>query len=234
MDGPAVLVTRPEASAAQTARRLAALGWRPVAAPMLHVVPVDADLPPPADVQAVLITSAVAIGFLPACFHATKLLAVGDATAGRAQAAGFATVASAGADAAALAALAERSCDPAGAPLLLASAEGQGAALAEALRRAGFRILHRAVYAARPVLDLPEPVRHDLLQGAIDAAVFFSPATSRAFVAAFLRACPPRIVFNVVALAISSEAAAPLALLPWRRIRVAKRPNQDELLALLP
>jgi hypothetical protein len=40
-------------------------------------------------------------------------------------------------------------------------------------------------------------------------------------------------VAAVDALAISRRTETALAPLPWRRIRVASRPNQDELLALL-
>jgi len=217
-----------------TSRRLIARGWRPVLAPMLRIEAVAASLPPVGAVQAVLITSASAIAFVPAGFHATRLLAVGDATAERARRAGFTTVESAGADAAALAELAARSCDMAGAPLLLAGAARQGDALAARLSAAGFRVLHHAVYDAQPVLHLPHSAQVELTEGRVAAALFFSPATARTFVAAFLRACTPENVLNVDALAISGETAAALAPLPWRRIRVATRPNQDELLALLP
>ncbi len=229
-----ILVTRPEDAADQTARRLIALGWRPVVAPMLLVVPLPADLPDPGAVQALLVTSANALPFLPSGLHDTLLLAVGDATAAAARAAGFSRIASAGADAAALATLAAQACSPTGAPLLLAGAARQGAALAARLAREGFAVRHHAVYDAVPVTDLPQTARMELNAGRLAASMFFSPATARAFVAAFMRACRPDIVFNVEALAISDEAAAALAPLPWRRIRVARRPNQDELLALLP
>ena len=36
---PGVLVTRPEPGAAETARRVAALGWRPILAPALVLAP---------------------------------------------------------------------------------------------------------------------------------------------------------------------------------------------------
>jgi uroporphyrinogen-III synthase len=229
-----ILVTRPASAAAATGRSLTGLGWRPVFAPMLRVVPTSGELPAPDAIQAVLITSANAIAFLPDGFHGTPLLAVGDATAERARHAGFLHVESAGADAAALAELVAARRDPAGLPLLLAGAAGQGDALAGRLTASGFRLLRHAVYDAQPVSDLPDAARLDLEGNRIAACMFFSPATARAFLAAFVRACPMEIVLTVEALAISEEAAAPIAPLPWRRIRVARRPNHDELLALLP
>ncbi|MBX6747830.1 MAG: uroporphyrinogen-III synthase, partial [Acetobacteraceae bacterium] len=44
--GPAVLVTRPEPGAEETARRLVALGFRPVLAPALVLEPRPFRLPP--------------------------------------------------------------------------------------------------------------------------------------------------------------------------------------------
>jgi uroporphyrinogen-III synthase len=233
-DPDGVLVTRPAEAGAQTGALLRAAGWRPVMAPMLDIAPLPAALPEADAVQAVLITSAHAAPMLPARLHATKLLAVGDATAAQARAAGFAHVMSADGDAAALAALAAEQCDRRGLPLLLAGAAGQGGPLIDLLSAGGFRVLHHSVYTARPVRELSDVVRQELYNRRISAALFYSPATARSFVAAFLQACHGDIVLNVDALAISAAAAAALAPLPWRRIRVARRPNQDELLALLP
>ncbi|MDE2333668.1 MAG: uroporphyrinogen-III synthase, partial [Rhodospirillales bacterium] len=131
-----VLVTRPVDQAAQTARRLRAMGHAPLLAPALAIE--ARRLAPVARVQAVLVTSANALASLPEPLRQHRLLAVGDATAGRARAAGFTDVASAGRDAAALAALATRLLDPAAGPVLLAVGEGHGVTLAAALRDAGF------------------------------------------------------------------------------------------------
>jgi hypothetical protein len=53
------------------------------------------------------------------------------------------------------------------------------------------------------------------------------------FVRLFRACLPVEVVSGVEALAISRSTEAALAHLPWRRIRVASHPNQDELLALL-
>jgi uroporphyrinogen-III synthase len=227
-----VLVTRPQPGAAETARRLIAMGRTPVLAPVLDIVPLAAGLPPPGQVQAVLATSANALAALRD-HAALPLLTVGDATAAKARAFGFTEVRSAAGDARALAELAVRVCNPAGLPLLLASQQGQGQGLAQALREAGFAVVHRSVYAARPVGGLPEPARAALCGHAVEAALFFSTATAQVFVS--LAASLPLETFtHVDSLAISSEAAAALVALPWHRIRIAAAPNQDELLGLLP
>ncbi len=227
-----VLVTRPQPGAAETARRLVEMGRTPVVAPAIEIVPVAADLPPPGDLQAVLVTSGNA--FVALSRHcALPLLAVGDATAAKGRACGFTVVHSAGRDADALAELAARVCDPAGLPLLLASQEGEGRALVRALSAAGFTVVHRSAYAARPVPVLPAAAEAALRDGAVTHALFFSPATARAFVAS-VAALPAGLFAPIDALAISPAAAAALDSLPWHRIRVAAAPNQDELLGLLP
>ncbi|HYZ60956.1 MAG TPA: uroporphyrinogen-III synthase, partial [Acetobacteraceae bacterium] len=99
-----VLITRPEPDATETAERVAALGWEPVIAPVLQLVPgrVAAGV----DCAAVLVTSRNALPALPDELRARPLLAVGRATAARAAALGFADVRDADGDAADLAALA--------------------------------------------------------------------------------------------------------------------------------
>ena len=229
---PGVLVTRPEPGASETARRVAALGLLPIVAPLLTVATLPARLPRPGRVQAVVAASGNAAAGLPAAFHAVTLLTVGDATAARARAAGFATIHSAGADATALADLAARRCDPAAGPLLLAAGRGQGAALAAALRARGFRVLRRAVYAAAPVPVLPPAAAAAIAAGSLRAAMFFSAETARAL-ATLLDPTLHAMLRQTDALAIGRPAAVALGALPWRRVRVAARPTQDAMLALL-
>jgi uroporphyrinogen-III synthase len=226
-----ILVTRPQPGADETAARLAAMGFAAVLAPMLTIAPrtLTTKLRP----QAVLITSGNALAALPEALRGTRLLAVGDATAARARAAGFTMVHSAARDAAALAELAVRVCAPSGPPLLLASGEGQGHALAAMLRERGFRVVRRGAYAASPVATLPPAARSALVARTLRAALFFSPLTARVFVNVLLRSQPAATVAGIDALAISRATEVVLRPLPWRHIHVASSPTQDELLTLL-
>ncbi len=228
-----VLVTRPALEAEETAARLRALGWHPVLAPMIRIEARPVRVPPGRRPQAVLVTSGNALATLPAELHGTAMLAVGDATAARARALGFWRVGSAGGDAAALLQLATLSCDPQGAALLLAVGEGQGMPLLGALQGRGFRVVRRVAYAARPVGALGEAARAALRQESAGAALFFSTATAFAFAHAVRRAGLAGSLAGVAAVAISGAAAEALSPLPWRDIRVASRPTQDELLACL-
>jgi uroporphyrinogen-III synthase len=227
-----VLVTRPEPGASETAARLAALGRQPLVAPVLRIAPRVVSLT--RSPQAVLVTSGNALPALPTSLHGRPLLAVGEATAARARAAGFATVHSAGGDAAALAALVARLCRPRDGSLLLVSGAGQGGRLAAALRTQGFCVQRRVAYAAEPVAALPDAALAALQAGEVRAALFFSAETARVFVALLRRALPDQAVRDVAALALSPSVERTLRPLPWRAIRVASHPNQDELLTLLP
>jgi uroporphyrinogen-III synthase len=141
-------------------------------------------------------------------------------------------VRSAGGDGVALARLVAGHCDPAGPPLLLPGQEGQGAALAARLEAAGFAVSARAVYRLDRVSALPDAARRALERGEVEAALFFSPASARDFVA--LAGVVPLAWFSrIESLAISPATATELASLPWRKIRVAPVPDQDSLLGLL-
>ncbi len=228
-----VLITRPEPGAAATAARVATLGLRPVVAPLLEIHILPATLPKADRLQAVLIASGNALAGLPAVYRPLKLLAVGDASAGHARAAGFAQVLSADGDAEALAALTDRQCDPAGLPLLLAAGRGQSLALAAALRARGFRVIRRATYAAIPARVLPPIAASTLRAGNLRAALFFSGETAHLFVRLLNNSGLREAVRGIDACAIGEPAAAAIETLPWRRVLRAAKPTQDAMLALL-
>ncbi|HUN39645.1 MAG TPA: uroporphyrinogen-III synthase [Acetobacteraceae bacterium] len=228
-----VLITRPEPGASDTATRVAALGFEPVLSPALQVQAITASLPPVSTVTAALVTSGNAVDALPREWHATPLLTVGDATAARAQAAGFPDVRSASGDADALAALAAREIPAGAGALLLASGRGQGQALAATLRRSGHRVIRRVVYAALPARELTPDAIAALRAGQVHAVLFFSAETARQFIRLARRAGLVPFLGSVDAISIGQPVAVALEAVSWRDIRVAARPNQNEMLALL-
>ncbi|MBS0561960.1 MAG: uroporphyrinogen-III synthase [Proteobacteria bacterium] len=208
------------------------MGLRAIAAPALSVHPLPARLPPPEGLAALLLTSAQAVAPIPRAYRGLPVFAVGDATAARAREAGFASVTSASGDAADLAALVRAACPPP-ATLLLATGRGLGQPLAAALRDAGYRVARRSVYARAAPRRLPAAALAALRAGDVAAALFFSADTAASFASLLRLAGAEALVQNTDAVAISEAAAVPLRPLPWRRIRVAERPNQDAMLALL-
>ncbi len=226
-----VLVTRPEPGASRTARQLCAAGLVPIVAPFLLTTMLRVRLPMEQP-QAIVAASGNAAEALPPDLRHLPLLAVGDATAQRAREAGFADVRSANGDAADLARLASARLDPAAGPVMLATGRGQGAALARDLRRQGFRVHRRAVYSADPVAEFPQAAADALANRSVRAALFFSAETARAFVRLLPRTSRVTLA-GVDALAIGSMAGDVLRPLPWRAVRVALRPTQDGVLALI-
>jgi len=83
--GGRVLITRPEPGAVQTAKRLRALGWKPVCLPLTEISPLPAELPAGCKFDAVAIPSANAIRHArPALLRALAglpVFAVGQRTA---------------------------------------------------------------------------------------------------------------------------------------------------------
>lgn len=226
------MITRPHPGAAETASRLCRIGFAPVVAPVLRIEPLIARLPPPHQVTAIVVPSSNALPALTG-FQGTKILAVGDATARRAEAAGFTSVESAGRDARALVALAQSTISPGEGLLLLAAGKGRSLTLAADLRRCGYRVLRRTVYAATPVSALPEAAADALRGGMLRAALFFSAETARHFVRLTQAAGLAERCRGVSAVAIGPPAGVALGALPWRRVDVAANPDQDEMLALL-
>jgi uroporphyrinogen-III synthase len=234
-DAPTVLVTRPEPGGAETAARLAAMGWRALAMPALVLRPRRLELPP---CQAVLLTSRAAARALPPPVPGLALLAVGEATAEVARQAGWTTAQAAGGTAEDLARLAAERFDAGHGPLLLAVGQGYALDLAADLRRRGFRVLRRVAYAASPADAVPEAVLAALRQGDPPRRVLFHSPRSAACAITLLReAGLAAALAEMTALAISprvAEAArTALAPLAWRDMRVAGQPTEDALLALL-
>jgi uroporphyrinogen-III synthase len=227
-DRRSVLITRPAEDAIHLCEKLTANGFDPILAPMFRVI--RRQITPPARVQALLVTSGNALASLPAL--PLPLLAVGDATAARAASQGFVDVRSAGADAVALAALASRSLDPGAGPVLLASGQGQGVALAADLRARGFRVVRRVCYVARPARRFPAQGVACIQSGRLHAAMFLSAETARHFVRLLPAGCVPALS-TVSALAIGPSTADALESLPWLRICRARTPTLDDVLALI-
>lgn len=229
----AVLITRPEPGASQTAVRVAALGFEPVMAPALAIEPADPKLPACGKIAAVLVTSGNALAACLPAFRDSLVITVGDATAARARGMGFSRVVSAAGDGDALAGLVARDRPIGEGSLLLAVGQGHGVALATTLRRHGFRVVRRVTYRACPTNALPDAAVAALRAGRVRAALFFSADTARAFVTTVQQSALTETVRTIDALAIGAAAGVALQALPWRRIGVAAQPNQDAMLAQL-
>lgn len=214
-----VAVTRALPGGEATAKRLRARGAEALTAPLLHIEPraFDTDL---AGAQAVLFTSANGVRAFAAATseRGRPALCVGDATAAAARAAGFASVASADGDVAALAALARARLDPGAGRLVHIAGAHVAGDVAAAL--AGFDVDRRVAYEAKMVATLPPAFRQPL-----DVVIFHSARAAEAFVAfGAPGASALRAACFSPAVARAASAAA------WRALAVAPAPREDALL----
>ncbi len=227
-----LLVTRPRPDAERTAAALEALGHSALIAPMLDTL----FLPPPlalATPAAVLFTSANAVRAVAAWPSAlvprsVTALAVGDRTAEAAAEAEFTTVISAAGDSAALAALAEAELDPSRGPLLYPTIAEPAGDIAERLAASGFRLTKVEAYRMIAARELPPDIVSALAGGTIDGVLLYSRRTSETFLA-LTETLRPHLA-AMLFYCLSADVAAPLGDRP---VRIAARPNEAALLALL-
>jgi len=229
-----ILVTRPLEDGTEIARLLAARGHQALLAPLLeprfHQGPLLEEAGALDDVQAILATSANGIRALGrrTARRDLAIFAVGPQTAEAARRAGFTHIRSADGDAKALAE-ATRDWAPPGATLLHVCAEDAPGTLSDQLGHDGFIVRRCALYAIEPASVLPADAKEALQNRALYAAMFFSPRTARIF-AALAEGLPTE---GLSALCISQATANALALRTFAQIKVAARPNQDAMLALI-
>jgi uroporphyrinogen-III synthase len=229
------LVTRPREEAEGLAAALAARGVQALIEPLIEVRFRAAAPPDFNGVQALLCTSANGVRALARVSGERRisLLAVGDATAARARAEGFASVASAGGNAADLARLAAEILRPQNGRLLHVSGSAIAGDLVGDLRARGFAIERLVLYDARPISGLSEVTVHALRSGKIDFALFFSLRTAASFVELAKTAGIAEDCERITALSISAATDTALAGLAWRERRIAASPDQQALLCQL-
>lgn len=214
-------MTRAEPGGSRTAARLTALGFEPVARPLLRIEPLTPALPvEPHDALIFTSPNGVAAWAALSPQRAAPVLTVGAATAEAARAAGFAFVRSADGDIEALAALIR--ADPAlkATRLLHPAAEtlaGDLSALIDGHARVETLPVYRAVEtgAAAPQT--------------FDAVLIHSPRAARVLAVVL----SPDGARRRIACAISAKAAVPLAALPFAEVRVAAHPDESSLLVCL-
>lgn len=226
------LVTRPRDDAEGISQALEARGYDVRLEPLLDIVLRHGVAVPMDDVQGILATSANGIRAFAANSERRDLpvWAVGNATARCAADLGFAHVESAGGDVESLAALVARRVDAAGGALLHAAGTKLAGDLSGQLTTLGYTVRRVALYEARPANELSPRLIADLDADALDLALFFSPRTAAAFATLIDAAGRSAGCRRVTAFALSAAVARELAILPWRSVHVADRPDQTALI----
>lgn len=228
-----VLITRPLEAARKTAALARALGHEPLLAPVLAIRAVALEPPSLEGVQAVLVTSRHAVAAAARIAERRPLYAVGEGTAAALAGVGASPVAVADGDGVSLARLVADRLDPRGGALLHPTGEVVAGGLIEGVEAAGFVYRPWVVYAADPVPRLPAAIAADLDAGRIDAVTFHSPRSGRIFAELLRAGDRESVAADVVALALSANVAAALGGLKWHDLRIAPRPDERGMGALL-
>jgi uroporphyrinogen-III synthase len=234
-----LLVTRPEPDNERTAATLRAKGHDVLLAPMLRIEAVpNIDLGSPSlsavPWSGVLLTSAngaraLAVHPRHGELLALPVLAVGQASADVARAAGFADVTSADGDADDLVRLAAARFAGSRGPLLYPAGEDRSRDLAGALSAKGIGVHTVVAYRAVAAKDFPPEVRAALAQGRIAGVLHFSRRSVDGYLA-----CSRTMQREALApmhYCLSDRAAGPLRLAGAARIAVSAHPDEASLIA---
>jgi uroporphyrinogen-III synthase len=231
-----LLLTRPEPDAQRTAAALRAQGHDVIVAPLLRIEPAAGAKIGSGPWAAVLITSANAAHAIAAHGRAAPLrtlpvFAVGRRSAEAMAAAGFADVTSADGNVSDLARLVAARTQSA-APLLYLAGEDRAGDLAGDLRARGFAVETVIIYRAIAATGLP-PAAAGALASGIDGVLHFSRRSAEVFVDAARAAGVLESALQAAHFCLSAPIAEPLVQAGAANIRVAERPNEAVLLALI-
>lgn len=231
-----ILVTRPEPAGSELAAKLRREGFETYLAPLSRYVPVDADLVALSGCEAIVFTSAQAVGqFPPAPEGRDKtVFAVGTATAEAAQNAGFGPVITAGGDVRDLAQMLIARKDELGLKTVLhVSGEDTAEDLGQLLVDSGITVERRVVYRTQFIDALPDDVAAALTGGKIDTLLLFSARAAQHWLHLLsteeLRAGSA----DLEVICMSDRVAAELRGTPHRAVKVARTPQMDAIMDIL-
>jgi len=226
-----VWITRTQPSAQASAKQWEAHGFNAIIAPLLKVVKaLELPLKPSQD-SVLVFTSKNGVfafqsyGFTPQ----NTVIAVGDATAEAARAAGFTDVVSAQGTSADVTALILKTLSK-DTPIIHCSGRHVHGSIMEDLEVAGYRVCRDIYYQSEAVRDLP-----DADFNAITHVIFYSPFAARTFRTLLMRRESVKASLDIHKLAFISISQATDAALgdltPALRL-IAKAPNEAAMLAL--
>lgn len=226
--GRAVIVTRTQPGADETAARLEAQGYAPIVSPMLRIVQTGFAPALLDGVADIVFTSANGVrAFALAGVSPAELTAwcVGPSTAEAARQAGFGRVVEGDGDAEDLASLILTARSELHGPLLHIANDAAAGNLVAALKAAGLDARFAAPYHTEAAPALTE----DAL-AALHAPAFLLIHSAKGAAAI---AASGADLSRAVLIAISEAAAAPLADNPRGELHIAERPNEDALMGAL-
>jgi uroporphyrinogen-III synthase len=228
-----LLVTRPEPDATRTTDALRGRGHAVVAAPLMQMQPIAAEITGP--FAAVALTSANAVRAIAAHARARELMAlrlfaVGARSAEAARAVGFVHVTSADGALGDLARLVAQHVRRGERVLYLAGADRAGDLAAE-LAPHGIAVETVVVYRAAAADALPREIAETI--GTLDGALHYSRRSAATLLHLAARAGARDAVVGLAHYCLSEEIAGVWRAAGATRVHVAAHPDETALLALI-
>ena len=234
-----ILLTRPQADSEKLSAELRYLDHECLIEPLLQIdffKDEAAQLKNALDnVQALLVTSANGIEAFAKNSPRKNLpiYAVGDATARKARALGFARVESANGNVDDLAALVDANLDPKQGDLLHIAGTKVAGDLATQLDRSGFAYRRIVLYKAQQRTDLSFEAIDAISKGHIDAVMVFSPRTAETLTKLMKRSALQDKTVDIIVFCLSPEVAGALDNMTWKQVLIASTPTEAALIALV-
>jgi len=229
-----VLVTRPEPGASRTARRLQERGFQPVVLPLTETVALPADAGFVTG-DAVAVTSANAVRHTAneviAALAALPCHAVGARTAEAARKMGFSSVIEGSGDAEALADAIAAALP--GKAITYLCGRVRFPMFEQRLEAAGVRVRAVETYDTLPVPYSDETILALLSGQSVDAVLLYSAKAAVAMQALSKRPALQEAFEKIQVFALSARIAAAFGDGAGKTIRIAARPDEEALLALL-
>ena len=229
-----VLVTRPEPGASRTARRLQETGFQPVVLPLTETVALPADAGFVTG-DAVAVTSANAVRHTAneviAALAALPCHAVGARTAEAARKMGFSSVIEGSGDAEALADAIAAALP--GKAITYLCGRVRFPMFEQRLEAAGVRVRAVETYDTLPMPHSDETILALLSGQPVDAVLLYSAKAAVAMQALSKRPALQEAFEKIQAFALSARIAAAFGDGAGKTIRIAARPDEEALLALL-
>lgn len=233
-----VLLTRPRDDSEAMAAQIKVLGYDPVIAPMLEIVPQEASFPDFSDYGGFVFTSANAVKTIPdSVFDQLPQLQkpvyalaarTGQVLPWFAQ---YAVTAEGGADE-----LSARISQDLAAGKLTADKPLLhicGVDVRNAVRVDGVAIEQFPVYKAETAREMPDDVIAAIKSGDVYAVTFFSARTAENFTSLCEQYGISDAFQSTKALCLADSMVKSVRVLQWQDVQVAKSPNRDSLLVLL-
>jgi len=235
-----VLITRPEAEGQALKAEVERLGVRATLAPLISVLPNTIPASAVANAEALIATSRNALKALaasPAAFEAARslpLYVVGPGTAALARTLGFTDIIEGPGTALGLMPLLSARGRGAGRPLVHLTGDVLAFDLKAALAAEEINIVSIPAYASVAATELPPTVAAGLATRDIDAVILMSPRTARTWASLVAALVPAPDLSDLIHICLSETVEEGLAALGNAKMTlVARKPNQEEVLALL-